>query len=165
MRVYPKIWIQALGVFTIFLFTFFVFPGITFSPQSAITQAGAWSLILYNTIFNFFDTTGRYLPGLVKLFTPKTVPILTLSRIIFVATFLLIATVQGVFFGSIYFKIVNMIIFAITNGYGSTLHMMYGPEPVRDKDKPVAGFTMSCHLLAGIFIGSLIADFGFEKIL
>ncbi|EER13337.1 hypothetical protein Pmar_PMAR009410 [Perkinsus marinus ATCC 50983] len=50
-----------------------------------------------------------------------------------------------------------MALIAITNGFGITLAMAYGPQRVsQDKaEQEVAGYTMGFALINGIFIGSL----------
>lgn len=48
-------------------------------------------------------------------------------------------------------------LFAFTNGYNSTLNMIYGPMSVRDEHKEKAGMIMAFNLVGGIFIGSLVA--------
>lgn len=50
-----------------------------------------------------------------------------------------------------------MALFALTNGYNSTLNMIYGPMGVKDEHKEKAGMIMAFHLVGGIFIGSLVA--------
>lgn len=112
--------------------------------------------------FNVFDTIGRYAGGAYQLFTPRTVIILTVLRLVFIFTFIGIGKEWGpaFLFSSDWFKIVNMMVFALTNGYNSTLLMIYGPSIVRDEHKERAGMTMSFHLVGGIFAGSLIATFG-----
>jgi len=48
-------------------------------------------------------------------------------------------------------------LFAFTNGYNSTLNMIYGPMGVRDEHKEKAGMIMAFNLVGGIFIGGLVA--------
>jgi len=51
-----------------------------------------------------------------------------------------------------------MAIFAISNGYVTSLSMMYAPTFVdTDQEREMAGFFMSCCLNFGIFAGSNIA--------
>ena len=59
--------------------------------------------------------------------------------------------------------IINMIVFAFTNGYGSTLTMMYAPSLVKDEHKEKAGMMMAFHLVGGIALGSFVA-IGFSKL-
>jgi len=52
---------------------------------------------------------------------------------------------------------INIILFAFTNGYGSTLNMIYGPMCVWDEHKEKAGMIMGFHLVGGICFGSFVA--------
>ena len=56
-----------------------------------------------------------------------------------------------------WFSILNMALFAITNGYNSTLLMIYGPMMAREKHREKAGIIMGFHLAGGIFFGALVA--------
>jgi len=76
-------------------------------------------------IFNIFDTIGRKLGGIKSLSLSKRgIIILSLSRTVFIATSLLVAYKEDPvwLFGSQadWFKILNLILFAVTNGYTST---------------------------------------------
>ena len=151
---------QGAGVFVSCLITFSMFPGVTDLSDSSLSFVSySWSLILYALLFNLCDTTGRFLPSLIKLFTPNTLPILTIARSVFIATFILNYKLDGYLFGTNWFKIVNICLLGVTNGYAQTLHMMFGPELVANKLKTVAGFIMSTHIQFGCFIASMIAEF------
>jgi hypothetical protein len=63
-----------------------------------------------------------------------------------------------------WFRILNMALFSITNGYDSTLLMIYGPGFADNANKERAGIIMSFHLVGGIFFGALIASFAMDKI-
>jgi len=86
------------------------------------------------TVFNVMDTVGRKLGG-VKTFDLEghTIKILSIARIIFIATFFLVAFEVGPIwmFNSSWFKIFNMMIFAFTNGYVSTLCAVKAPGTVQ----------------------------------
>ena len=162
-RVYSIIWLQAVGTFLVFCFTYLVYPGIVLTHSSALSFTNySWSLILYNSFFNISDTTGRFTPIKIKLFKPNSLIILTLIRGLLLIIFLLIALNLVILFDHDAFKIVNICIFAFTNGYAGTLHMMYGPHLCANKDKPFAGYIMNCFLYFGMFFGSLLANFAIE---
>ena len=157
---------QAIGEYTCFLFTCCVYPGIALAKRGELDfLSTSWSLVIYTTLFNISAAIGMYIPRHFKLFSPTTLPIMTLSRAFFIASFICIAKIQGIIFGADWFKIINMLACGITNGYGSTLHMIYGPQKVEDKDKAIAGYIMSLHLIFGIFSGFLFAQFAFQYIL
>lgn len=86
-------------------------------------KRGAWEGLFLIFIFNVFDTVGRYMGGAVAL-PDKLVLLLTYLRAIFIATFLLIAfnVSPSWLFGdnADWFKIINMIVFSLSNGFLST---------------------------------------------
>jgi len=105
--------------------------------------------------FNIFDTLGRFAGGKWQFVTPKTVIFLTLGRVVFIATFVLVGF--NLPFNQDWFKLLNMALFSITNGYNSTVLMGFGPSLVKDEHKERAGIIMSFHLTGGIFAGSFVA--------
>ena len=83
------------------------------------------------TLFNVFDTIGRYMAGLKCSQLPrKATVILIYLRVVFIATFLLTAFEVGPewLFCSDWFKLTNTILFALTNGWLSSLCAIYAPE-------------------------------------
>jgi hypothetical protein len=80
---------------------------------------------------------------------------------------MLTATGTGkAFFQHTAFVIINISLFALTNGYVSTLLMIYGPMAVKqDIDREKAGQIMSFSLVFGIFIGTVIASYGLALVL
>ena len=72
--------------------------------------------------FNILDTTGRKLGGMYMI-SPGKVIAGSLLRTIFVIIALLIAIdgkKSGLFFEADWFKIANLVLFSISNGYIST---------------------------------------------
>jgi predicted MFS family arabinose efflux permease len=86
---------------------------------------------------------------------------LSYGRAIFIATFLLIAfaTDPQWLFGhnSDWFKIINMALFAFSNGYVSTLCAIKSPSRAHDDSKEQVGIFVGVFIAIGILIGSLIA--------
>jgi hypothetical protein len=170
-QVYYQVSLMALQVLGCFLITFVVFPGTTLSTNfdflgTPNNKERAWFSVLMITCFNVFDTVGRFAGGKFHLLTPNTVFILSSLRLIFIPLFVLVQLNSSPtwIFQSDWFRILNMALFSITNGYNSTLLMIYGPSLVKDADKERAGLIMSFHLVGGIFLGSLIASFAMDKI-
>lgn len=83
------------------------------------------------------------------------------ARVIFIATFLLIAwnVAPSWLFGhsADWFKILNMILFAFTNGFTSTQCAIKAPSQARDDSKEQVGTFVGVFLSMGILSGSLIA--------
>jgi len=170
MELYQQIMPIALQVFLCFLITFVVFPGTSLSTKFDFMGTSArdisWFTLIMIASFNVFDTIGRFAGGYYHLFTPKTIFVLSISRLIFIPTFVLIQLKASPswLFSSDWFRFVNMFLFAFTNGYNSTLCMIFGPMIVKNSLKERAGLIMSFHLVGGIFVGALIASFAMDKV-
>jgi hypothetical protein len=84
----------------VFLVTFTVFPGVTdhsyLKFMLSLQNDLSWFNLFMTTVFNVMDTVGRKMGGL-KTFDLEgvTIKILSLTRVIFVATFLLVAFEVG----------------------------------------------------------------------
>ena len=108
--------------------TFIVFPSLAYNTGFNFligrNQYFSWNCLLLGFTFNFFDTIGRKLAGVPALMASgKTVKILSALRFIATITFLLTAFEIGPswLFWSDWFKLLNMAMFALSNGYCATL--------------------------------------------
>ena len=170
LQVYKDIGFMAIQVFICFTITFMVFPGTQLSTSFDFLGDSpadkAWFSVLMITIFNLFDTIGRFTGGSFQVLSPGTVFSLTVLRLIFIPTSVLVQLSSNPtwIFNSDWFRILNMALFAFSNGYNSTLLMIYGPQFADENSKERAGILMSFHLVGGIFFGSLIASFGMKEI-
>lgn len=114
----------------IFVLTFIVFPGISNSTYFTFIDSGGWFGLTMIIVFNVADTVGRYSGGHPALnIHSRSVIIGAACRTVFVVTFLLIGFQVGPtwLFNSDWFKITNMVIFALSNGYYSTLCAVKAP--------------------------------------
>ena len=153
-----------MGIWFIFTVTFTVFLGAflkaPFNFMDSWSDADSWSNLFYNILFNVSDTVGRKLGAKYNL-SDKTVPFLTLTRLVFIPTTLLIAIYakkeDGGFLKQDWFKIVNMVLFAISNGYLSTQCAIKAPSMVNDEQKMQIGMFVSIFLCLGITSGSFLA--------
>lgn len=123
-----------------------------FDFLSGSSSAKAWFNILMITIFSFGDTVGRALAGPLKLFGPRTIVFFTLGRLVFIVSAVLVqkSAHPKWLFGTDWFRIVNIWLFAATNGYNTAAVMLLGPQQVRSKDKERAGLIMNFHLIGGV---------------
>ena len=109
----------------VFIATFIVFPGIFFDSYWSFLNKESlfpWYIQITILTFNVCDTIGRKLGGMYMLSTGKVIAGSVL-RSIFVLLVILIALDDKhdtYFFEADWFKIVNLILFSITNGYIST---------------------------------------------
>lgn len=144
--------------------TFIVFPGFAFDASvkflSKVPNEAGWFDLMMNTLFSVFDTLGRKLGG-VKSFdmSATAVKVFSVSRTIFLATFVLIAFQVGPswLFVSDWFIIFNICIFAFTNGYCGTLACVKAPGTVPPEERGVVGGFIGTTITLGILLGSIFA--------
>jgi equilibrative nucleoside transporter 1/2/3 len=148
----------------VFATTFTVFPAFTFDSElkmlSGLPNSDGWFVLLMNTLFSIFDSAGRKMGGLPQFDVHTgTLKIFSACRLIFIVTFYLVAFRVGPswLFVSDWFILLNMICFAFTNGYCSTLCAVKAPMQVSDEHKGQVGSFVGTCLTGGIFLGSLIA--------
>ena len=157
--IWKAIMIEAIIVFMTFVITFLVFPAVAMSQTLPFTNKfkpnvqSDWNAALLSTIFNLFDTVGRFLPIFATFFPKNKLYLLLSLRYIFVIFFACVSLFGK--WASSWFMILNMSLFSFTNGFSSSLAMGFGPSNVPDDSKGVAGNMMSFHLIFGIFVGTL----------
>jgi hypothetical protein len=145
----------------VFVITFIVFPAVSFDTNmkclGSLANSQSWFVLLINTVFSIFDTIGRKMGG-VKAFdlSSGAVKIVTVSRLIFIATFYLIAF-QTWKFNADWFIVFNMAIFAWSNGYAGTLCACKAPGTVPAEERGQVGGFIGTTITLGILIGSTIA--------
>jgi hypothetical protein len=87
--------------------------------------------------------------------------ILTYGRVVFIATAFLICYNAGpewlTGIHGDWFKILNMALFAFTNGYCSTLCAIKSPSRAPEDSKEVVGSFVGVFCIVGIILGSIIA--------
>ena len=126
-----------------------VYPGVVFESDFKFLRGNeaesTWLVMIISAIFSVFDLLGRVLAERVKIFNDKTIIILTLFRGIFIASMILVAKEASPswIFDSDVFKIINLCLFTLTNGYNCTALMVIGPNMVSAKLKEKAGMIMN----------------------
>ena len=157
--------INLLCVF-IYIVTFSIYP-IAFQKQTMFNLESNYYFNTVLTIYNAFDTIGRYLVSKIEP-TKKITYISVLSRGILLITIVLNYYFQlkdfNIIFTSI-FLIINDVLLALTNGMGTTLCFGIAPTLVSEDLKGQAGASVSFFTIVGIFIGSVISAFLTEAIL
>ncbi|GAA6029782.1 hypothetical protein JCM8097_001047 [Rhodosporidiobolus ruineniae] len=168
-----------LALFLVFAVTLSVFPSITATiqsvhagqPDAKLLQSPALFVPLGFAVFAAGDWLGRVLPQWEKLaFTNwKALWVATVARIVFIPLFLLCNQTAGgdsnpLIKSDILFFLI-MLLFAISNGYISTLLMLAAVlEPSLDEDEiDIASPSMAFYLTAGLAFGSF-ASFGVRAI-
>lgn len=143
------------AVFTIFLVTLALFPGITsrFESQSEHLNKTGWYVVAMVTVFDVGDLIGRLMPDkevFMNLIGDRALYVGTALRLLFVPAFILV--IKGhVPNDAAQYAI--MLAFAITNGYFSTLTMCRGPLRVDAHEREMAGGLMVYALTAGLTAG------------
>lgn len=148
----------------IFILTFICYPGLavdnTIKFMLDWNNYLSWHFIFIQAVFNFMDTVGRFMGGHPKfLLSNLTIKIGSALRTIFLVTMLLIAfdVPPAGLFSSSWFVILNLMLFAFSNGYISTLCAVKAPQTVSGEAMGMVGGFIGIFISLGIAIGSLLA--------
>lgn len=163
-------WQYLSGLAFIFIITFVIYPGVItatnlhFLADVEPMLQSSWNNLILVFVFNVSDTISRYLGGQAwATMSGKAVLILSFLRCVFIATSLLIAwdCSPAWLFGvdADWFKIVNMFLFAFSNGYCSTQLAIKAPSVAPDDSKENVGTFVGVFITLGITLGSIIAIF------
>jgi len=140
--------------------SFTVYPGVAVATTDQYLPY-SWLVILLVTTRNLSDTVGKKMTE--YWFPSKTVCwIISMSRFIFIATFILIASDDprvppGELFNSTWFKFFNMWMFSLTNGFMLSMSATMAPSNVHPLWKNACGKATGTSFIYGGFCGSLIA--------
>ena len=148
-----------------FMTTFIIFPGCflqsSFDFMSSLGDSEfTWYSLFVVIAFNIIDTVGRQAGGICK---PSNCVIYLLGflRLVFIATtvYIPLAERQGdtSFITSDGFKLANLFLFSISNGFVSTVLAIKAPGFVPPKQREQLGTSIGLFLIIGIASGSLIA--------
>lgn len=178
-----RLWMLAVQVFLIFSVTLSLFPGQvnalpfnhhadskwfqdmlrdcgSYGPDGDRVMSQWWGISLF-VVFNVFDFTGRMSASLnggrglnVRLCFERGLWAVTIGRFL-VVPFMLVAT-HGANMDD-YLLAASVAVMAVTNGYVSSVMMMYGPAKVKAEKREMAGIIMSCFLQFGILGGTGLA--------
>ena len=124
-------WKMLFSQWWVFTSTFIIFPGAFFSGPAMYNfmevivpdehKRFQWFTLIVILIFNSFDTVGRYIGGALKL-PESTVIVIGLSRTIFLftTTYMGLAHDGHPWFDNDILKVLNLVFFAVSNGFIST---------------------------------------------
>lgn len=177
--VFKKVWLQAFTVWLVFFVTLSLFPGVVTmikpypdadslvslssgSSSSFIDNSSTvdfltdWFSLILITLFMIFDFVGRYLPSCFVICSPGTLWIPVGIRLAFFPMFALLAA--GIWTsGAVFWAPIVVIVFAFTNGYFSTVAMIFGPSKADQDEMDIASTIMSFALNFGILCGSFFS--------
>jgi equilibrative nucleoside transporter 1/2/3 len=169
------------GVFLVFFVTLALFPSTTVHIVSTHRCEGKG--IFYDhafvpfqfVLFNLFDFLGRSAAGHLPprfILPPAQLWVWAAARVVFVPLFLL-CNVEGsafpVFFPSDWWPSVFMVLFAASNGYLSSLSMMFGPAQLEHAHLAEMGgnvmvLLMTCGLSGGSLLSFLVSAVSLGKL-
>ena len=156
LYVFKKIWYYDFLACFIYIITFALFP--TVSIDQKIFEIGDYNSVTVITIYNVFDTIGRYLVRFLKQSSILN------SIIIFGRSILLFTLIFNDYlqqnntnetFTSI-FLMVNVGILGLTNGIGATLTFGLASDIAEDEIKKQTGGSIGFFSILGIFLGSTL---------
>lgn len=162
---YKKMIYWSAQAYFTFLITYLIFPGTMLSTRldflSHSKSRQSWFDIIMITLHAVLDTFGRYLAGIWVIFSKDSVVYLTIARVVHVPLSIAIqlALSPSWLFQADWFRLVNISLFALTQGYNTSLLMIYGPQSVQDHQKEKAGMIMNFHLMGGLCTSSMLSAF------
>lgn len=150
-RVLKQIWQLMLANFLVYTVSLMVFPGVC-----TMVNDNSWFGVIIVFLFNLGDTCGRFLCRFHQIWLQrKTLLPLSVARFVFIPLMILCVKPQLIKPEAL----PNIFIFltGITNGFVSSLCMIYGPSTptLQGHERASAGSAMSLSLLGGCSVGSL----------
>lgn len=161
-----------LGFCTVFIYfiTALIFPAISTNIQSMHKGTGSpWTAKFFVPLtvfllFNFADLCGRQVTAWIQVPGPrsKVLPALALLRVCLVPLFLLCnyqprSHLTVVLFQSDIYPVLFTCLLGLSNGYLSTLVLIYGPKIVPRELAEATGVVMSFYMSVGLMLGSACA--------
>jgi equilibrative nucleoside transporter 1/2/3 len=154
VQIVKVIWPFMVANFLIYTVSLILFPELCSNsfPNSD------WFPIVVVFMFNFGDTCGRFICRFKRLHAPPKV-LLPVSILRFVFIPLVVLTVSPHKIPGVALPYIIQYVTGVTNGYTSSLCMMYAPSSpqLADSERARAGSFMSFSLLGGCSAGSLLA--------
>ncbi|CAL6056701.1 Nucleoside_transporter [Hexamita inflata] len=178
VQVFKMIIVPSLSIFSIFAITLAIFPTIiapipfnTNAKKNALGSDNGWWNIGVMTTFMIFDWVGRQMPVFKwasACLNLKACLCLAVSRLVFFAVFLLEALpkyvcddhscAKGPIIKSDTVTILTMIVFALSNGWLSSVTMMkYSSCVTKKVDGSLAANIQTFMLNSGLFAGGLLS--------
>lgn len=163
--VFKKIWVEGVSVCLIFFVTLACFPALASSIHPCVKEnwrVKYFTPVICFLLFNVGDWMGRSLTGLVHLPRPnqtKLMLVLSFLRIVFIPL-IMFCNVKPrynteLIFDNDLYPLVFILLLGSSNGYLSTLCVMYGPKKVFQQHAEFTGATMSVCMTLGLAAGSL----------
>jgi hypothetical protein len=161
-----KVWDLDLLIMYTYIVTFALFPNASIN-QKVFNFPKAYQFNTVITIYNVFDTVGRYLVGIFKPTKSLNISVI-LGRSILLFTLVFNYYCKDALEWDVNITtillFINEALLAATNGMGTTLCFALAPNEVEDEYKGQVGTSISFFLIVGIFLGACTA-FGTDAII
>ncbi|XP_068211138.1 equilibrative nucleoside transporter 1-like [Palaemon carinicauda] len=173
LQIMKQIWPEGLSVMFVFFISLAVYPALCVKIDSSSDDPD-WADTYFQPVVTFLlfsigDYLGRQSSGFISWPRrgSRILHVLVFGRIIFIPLFLLCnhdpkSPIPTVFDHDAYY-IVFMLLFAFSNGYLSSLCMIYGPKLVSEDKAELASAIMIAMLGFGLMLGG-ISSFAFALI-
>ncbi|XP_071514783.1 equilibrative nucleoside transporter 1-like isoform X2 [Panulirus ornatus] len=173
VKIFKEIWPVGLSVCGVFAVTLGVFPALCVKIIS-MSEDDKWANVFFQPVvtfllFNVGDYLGRQIAGFIMWPRrgSKILYLLVTVRLVFIPLFLLCnhtphSSIPSVFRHDAWY-VAFMLLFSLSNGYCSSLCMMYGPKMVSEEKAEVASSMMAAMLGLGLLTGGL-SSFAFALI-
>ncbi|VDK55210.1 unnamed protein product [Anisakis simplex] len=166
LDVFKQVWVQCMNVFLTFFVTLTIFPAIM-AEIKLYRADGKYDFILPEflftpvttfLLFNLLAMIGSTVANFVQWPSPRFLSIPVLIRLSLIPLMMFCnyrpaRRTWPVYFTSEYVYFVFAIIMSFTNGYFSSLGMMYAPKSVDKSKAAVAGMMSAFFLIFGICCG------------
>ncbi|KAK3871004.1 hypothetical protein Pcinc_023801, partial [Petrolisthes cinctipes] len=167
LAIFKEIWPLGVSVWAVFAVTLAAFPALCVKILST-SENRVWADLYFQPVitfllFNVGDYVGRQVAGFIMW--PKRgsriVYILVTLRLVFIPLFLLCNHSTSSPIPSLFphdgWYIFFMLLFSISNGYCSSLCMMYAPKMVTEDKAETASSMMAALLGLGLLTGALLS--------
>ena len=136
--------------------TFIVFPGVTCAQSLQYLNSYAWFSLLTVTLFNVFDTLGRYVGGVRLLQIPRAS---SAVHWIGFGRFVCVAVAIGLLvqnYDRAWLQVANTAVLGVTNGYLQSVCCCYAPTMCSEREQGTLGNLIVVMITLGISVGGAI---------
>ena len=159
IQVFKGCFVQLFNCFAVMATTLLLFPAVLANVTSTGDFLGKYFMVICCFLnFNTFAVVGNLLADYLPLMNKKYLIIPVISRVVFIPFFLYCNfdvnnRTSPVYFHSDWIYIIGVTIFAITQGYLSSLAVIFAPRSVQSQYASTAGMMASFSMMIGIMAG------------
>ncbi|GIQ83789.1 equilibrative nucleoside transporter [Kipferlia bialata] len=173
VALFLSMWRPGVTVSLVLFVTLSLFPGVTDMIPTQRPDPNAWWQVVTMSIFMVCDYLSRQLPFIPRLSKGVTITHLMVTaiiRVVFLPIFILFICgstdptgASEPVISSDFLACLVMAVFALSNGYTSTVMMMLAPGTLRPVDRAMGGiiiaFYVSIGITAGVFCSLVITAY------